>query len=185
MVNGVTRVRGTPFAPASLHEVLVDSLLTCSQHSVKVRITEVDNGQFAESNTIVGSTACSYPAPPCETELWGGGGEGEGAGARASREEEVDFPLDLSRLQPSPSRGASTVSWSVPRALAGAPFELSMFDVAGRKVVSLAKGTAEAGRFVRELSFRSDEGVSLRNGVFFVRLRIGSQSVLRTVVVSR
>ena len=75
--------------------------------------------------------------------------------------------------------------WSVPRSQAGAAYDLSLFDVAGRKVSTIATGMARAGRFTQEVRFRSTGGESLPNGVFFLRLRVGSETLMKTLVLAR
>lgn len=132
----------------------------------------------------LGSGGCGGPEePPCEIERPEGGG-GESARGVAF-EGAADLPLELERPQPSPSRGLCTLSWSIPEAEAGNSFELSLFDIAGRRVAMLAAGIAKAGRHSHELSFNADNGARLGNGVFFVRLRLGSQTLRRTVILAR
>lgn len=128
-----------------------------------------------------GGGGCSFP--PCETEGPGGAG-GESARAIVLGDQ-TDFPLELRLPQPNPSRGLSVVSWSIPRAQEGVRFELALFDIAGRRAATLAEGIARAGRFDREVSFSSDQGMAQRSGVYFVRLRVGSQVLRRTVVLAR
>lgn len=180
IVNGQVMDSGSPAGPGN-PEVVSIGLQGCATYSIKVRMTEVDNNQTAESDAVVGSTSCGTP-PPCGIEFRGGGEESK---AKSARDGAVDFPLDLSRAMPSPSRGMSTVSWSVPRAQAGTAFELAVFDVSGRQVSTLARGVAEPGRFAQEVSFRSQEGSPLGNGVYFMRLRVGDRVLLRTVILAR
>jgi hypothetical protein len=57
--------------------------------------------------------------------------------------------------------------------------ELSIFDVAGRRVATLATGPRAAGRHTVAV------GASVPPGVFFSRLRVGAETVTRTVVKTR
>ena len=82
-------------------------------------------------------------------------------------------------------RGLSTLRWSIPQAEAGKSFELSLFDIAGRRVAVLAAGVAKAGRHSHDLSFNADTGTRQANGVFFVRLKLGNQTLQRTVILAR
>ena len=133
----------------------------------------------------IGGSGCGGPPPelPCEMELVGGGGAESAPSTPLG--DQRDVPLELRLPQPNPSRGLSVVSWSIPRAKEGVRFELALYDIAGRRAATLAAGIARAGRFDREVSFRSDQGAAQRNGVYFIRLRVGSQVMRRTVVLAR
>ena len=106
------------------------------------------------------------------------------ANARAAREER-DYPLELGSEGPNPAKGDIRVSWSIPRAQAGGPYDLGLFDVAGRRVSIVSSGVAKAGKFTHQLSFRSQSGRQLPNGVFFLRLRLGDAVLKRTIVLVR
>jgi hypothetical protein len=76
-------------------------------------------------------------------------------------------------VSPNPAR-VSNVSFSLPRS---ADVDLSVFDLAGRKIATLAKGNLPAGQYTREWN-GSDAGA----GIYFVRLRVGAETYnLRTV----
>jgi flagellar hook assembly protein FlgD len=47
---------------------------------------------------------------------------------------------------------------------------LEIFDLAGRRVRSLASGVLPAGEVTREWDGRDDRGHGVRSGVYFVRL---------------
>lgn len=140
----------------------------------------VDLGWFCPGG---GGSGCEDP--PCEIEdQLGSGGEEESAPGSVQMDK-VDFPLGLERPRPSPSRGLMTLAWTIPRAEEGRPLDVSIFDVAGRRVLTLDEGIASPGRFVREVSFGSEIGTRLRNGVFFLRLKVGSYTLRRTLVFAR
>ena len=129
-----------------------------------------------------GGGGCSSQ-PDCEMD--GPGGGGGNAAREVTLEGAADLTLDLRPPQPSPSRGLSTLSWSIPQREASKSFELSLFDIAGRRVAVLAAGIAKAGKHSAELSFTDDSGARLRNGVFFVRLKVDEQTLRRTVILVR
>ena len=55
--------------------------------------------------------------------------------------------------------------------------DLSVFDLAGRRVATLASGNLPAGQYTRDR-----KGSETGAGVYFVRLRVGSETYnLRTV----
>jgi hypothetical protein len=94
------------------------------------------------------------------------------------------YPLDvpgtsLSKVSfsvyPNPARSA-TVSFYLPRR---DDVDLSVFDLSGRKVVTLAKGSLAAGKYTREWN-----GQNVAAGVYFARLRVGSENYnIRTINV--
>jgi hypothetical protein len=72
---------------------------------------------------------------------------------------------------PNPAR-VSRISFSLPKS---ADVDLSVFDLAGRKVATLASGSLPAGQYSRDWN-------GAGAGVYFVRLRVGSETYnLRTV----
>jgi hypothetical protein len=91
-----------------------------------------------------------------------------GAGVTPTSASKVSFSVF-----PNPARSA-TVSFALPRR---DDVDLSVFDLSGRKVATLAKGSLPAGQYTREWNGR---GVGA--GVYFVRLRVGPETYnLRTI----
>ena len=54
--------------------------------------------------------------------------------------------------------------------------ELSVFDVQGRKLVTLARGTMEPGNYSREWDGRIEGGGKTGAGVYFYRLKVGGET---------
>jgi hypothetical protein len=75
-------------------------------------------------------------------------------------------------LSPNPAT-ASKVSFGLPKA---ADVDLAVFDVAGRKVATLAKGAFDAGTYSRDWTGVSDAGKRLGAGVYFIRLNVGGEN---------
>jgi hypothetical protein len=180
-VDGVlklTKVASNMSWPGGINETV--SASACHAHSVYVTaLAESINAghtDIVQSNTVEGETCC-------EQNCYGGLPPGESAGL--SRDEMADFPLALAWAGSNPSHGVGAVQWSIPRAQAGATYDLSLFDVAGRKVATMERGVAKPGKYTRELSYQAGNGGTLPNGVFFLRLRIGGQALKRTVVLTR
>jgi hypothetical protein len=74
---------------------------------------------------------------------------------------------------PNPAR-VTKVSFALPKQ---ADVDLSVFDLAGRKVATLASGSMVAGQHAREWN-----GAGAGAGVYFVRLRVGSETYnIRTI----
>ena len=73
---------------------------------------------------------------------------------------------------PNPAR-VTKVSFALPKQ---ADVDLSVYDLSGRKVVTLARGSMPAGQYARDW-----DGAGAA-GVYFVRLRVGSETYnLRTI----
>jgi len=66
----------------------------------------------------------------------------------------------------------------VPAEQVGSRFEITVFDLVGRRVRRLAEGEATPGRFSVEWNLHSDGGTRVTPGVYFVRLTLGG--VLRS-----
>ena len=91
-----------------------------------------------------------------------------GVGVTPTSASKVSFSV-----YPNPARSA-TVSFALPRR---DDVDLSVFDLSGRKVATLAKGSLPAGQYTREWS-----GKGVGAGVYFVRLRVGPETYnLRTI----
>jgi len=157
----------------------VTGLAPCTEYHFAVKVRADENGLWSDlADTVDTWTQCGgggCPNPPCEIERPGQ--------ARAVVAGGVDFPLQLVGVAPNPMQDRGTVAWSIPKAKVGEPFDVSLFDVAGRRVAKLTSGTATGGIFEHECSLRTQ--TKLPNGVFFVRLRVGRHVLNRTVVVSR
>jgi hypothetical protein len=93
--------------------------------------------------------------------------------------------VELAALAPNPARNGALASWSVPFSSAGAPFDLSVFDVTGRRIRTLDRGTAHAGRFTRNWDLRTNDGQIVGEGLYFVRVTVGSIERSRKVAVVR
>jgi hypothetical protein len=80
---------------------------------------------------------------------------------------------------PSPFRGATRVGFSLPRAGEAA---LEVFDAAGRRVRTLARGSFAAGDHAVSWDGRGDGGARLGAGIYFLRLSAGAERAVRRVV---
>lgn len=85
------------------------------------------------------------------------------------------FALEASR--PNPVRGAAVFGFSVPETTDG---ELAIYDIAGRKVETVAEGPFDEGynEYSADLS-------NLPSGVYVYRLVAGSDSAAKKIVVNR
>jgi uncharacterized repeat protein (TIGR01451 family) len=84
---------------------------------------------------------------------------------------QVEFALPA----PNPARFASRFEYAIPSDRAGQSVDLSLFDVNGRRVKTLYRGLAEAGRRSVSWNLQSDEGTPARTGIYFARFQLGSE----------
>ncbi len=79
------------------------------------------------------------------------------------------FATTFDAIGPNPSRGASTLAFSLAH---GARVGYRVLDVGGRRVARRELGTLGAGRHVATWDARGDEGDALRSGLYFVMLEV-------------
>jgi hypothetical protein len=84
--------------------------------------------------------------------------------------------LELYRPSPNPFSQTTTIAYAV-NASAGADVQIGIYDVAGRLVRRLVNGFQAAGRYTAVWDGRSDGGVSVTQGVYFLRAMVAGQSV--------
>lgn len=88
--------------------------------------------------------------------------------------------FELPPVWPNPSRGAGRVGFAVPRT---ASVRLSVLDVQGREVAVLAEGVYDPGRYQVVWDGSGRGGVS--PGLYFVRLSVPGQALVRRIVVTK
>ncbi len=93
--------------------------------------------------------------------------------------------LELAPPAPNPARAKSVMWYAVPSASAGAAYEVAVFDLSGRRLKTLERGTARAGRFPVEWNLRDGEGAPVGNGIYFVRFTLGPVAQSRKLAVVR
>ena len=108
----------------------------------------------------------------------GDGGPGDVAGR-------VDA-LEFAAPAPNPVvvGGKGTRMWfGVPGSLAGARYDLDIFDLSGRRVQKVDAGAAPVGRFSLEWNLRDAQGHPVDGGVYFARFTVGGTSLSRKLVI--
>jgi len=88
--------------------------------------------------------------------------------------------LALGPCTPNPSTVVTAVRYGLPEDCA---VLLEVFDLAGRKVATLADGPAEAGWNEASWDLSGPGGERVASGVYFVRLEAGGESAVSKVVV--
>jgi hypothetical protein len=86
------------------------------------------------------------------------------------------------RIGPNPVTNTAAIAYSVTQT---GMVELSIYDVAGRRVRSLAKGITPAGTYRIEWDARDDSGSGVAAGVYFARLRTPAQAIGKTIVIAK
>ncbi len=93
----------------------------------------------------------------------------------------VPSALEFSEPTPNPvSANVLRFRFGVPNDLAGADYDLSIFDVAGRRLTVVARGRAVAG--YQTLGWAS--AGRLGRGLYFARLRVGSTTLTKSIVAA-
>jgi len=73
---------------------------------------------------------------------------------------------------PNPFNPATAIGFSIPQRM---EVDLTVFDVSGRRVMTLVHGTMPAGRTNVAWNGRDANGRAVSSGVYFYRLRSGSR----------
>jgi hypothetical protein len=87
----------------------------------------------------------------------------------------------ITMVAPNPTAGALRIGFALARA---GNVRLSVLDVQGREVATLARGEYAAGRFETKWNGRVGEGEAPM-GVYFVRLQVGGVTMTRRLAVAR
>lgn len=91
--------------------------------------------------------------------------------------------LEFARPAPNPASGRTRLSFGVPAAFAGQTYDLSIYDLTGRRVARVGSGMAQAGRFSLDWNLRDERSQPVRGGVYFARFTTGGKSVTQKLVV--
>ncbi|HUT99711.1 MAG TPA: M14 family zinc carboxypeptidase [bacterium] len=81
---------------------------------------------------------------------------------------------------PNPARESATLSYSISPADAGKALEISVYDLSGRRVETLAQGVATGGSHLVVWNVTSAGA-----GVYFVRLSVGEERQTTRLVIAR
>ena len=94
--------------------------------------------------------------------------------------EGADFALSLPSPNPVAPRHGSTIHFTLPEA---SDVDLQIFDVTGRAVKTLAKGTMGAGMHSIQWNGVANGGTRLPSGVYMYRLQAGKNSAQRKLIL--
>ena len=107
-------------------------------------------------------------------------GEGEGPGDEGGGVPS-SAKINLEPNFPNPFNPKTTIQFTVPGV--EQDVEISLYDIAGRKIRTLFAGKAEAGTHSLEWNGMSEDGMRLSSGIYFCRLRVGSEVQTRKIAL--
>ncbi|HEX5132646.1 MAG TPA: FlgD immunoglobulin-like domain containing protein, partial [Candidatus Krumholzibacteria bacterium] len=90
--------------------------------------------------------------------------------------------LALRQNVPNPFAAQTTVSYTLPER---GNVEVSVYDVAGRRVATIFSGERSAGDHAVEWNGVGDNGERVGAGIYFCRIEAGTRSVTRKMLVVR
>jgi hypothetical protein len=88
--------------------------------------------------------------------------------------------LALSPARPNPARERVAIEFTLPRAAA---VELAVFDLSGRVIRRLDRGTRDPGAHALDWNLTDDSGRRVQHGQYFLRLSVDSRTLVRRVLV--
>ncbi|HYW68830.1 MAG TPA: FlgD immunoglobulin-like domain containing protein, partial [bacterium] len=94
----------------------------------------------------------------------------------------TERPARLLTARPNPFSPATTIGYSLRE---GTNAEIAVFDLAGRRVRTLVKGSVPAGEHEAVWDGLDDHGRPAASGVYFCRLRAGDALETRRMVLVR
>jgi hypothetical protein len=105
-----------------------------------------------------------------------------GSGAVQARVDDLPRSLEFSQPRPTPARDVAHFEFAVPAEMASQLAELNIYDLLGRRVRQVLHERVSAGVRTVEWRLDTDAGVRVERGVYFAKLRIGSEVMTRTVM---
>lgn len=91
-------------------------------------------------------------------------------------------PAGFLNVSPNPAPGDMMISFSRD---SGRSYDLSVFDLRGRRVRNMSRGNAEEGNGAMVFDGRDDSGHQLPAGIYFVHLNSGGRTLTKKVVLTR
>jgi hypothetical protein len=90
--------------------------------------------------------------------------------------------LTMDAPRPNPAQSAASVSFVLPREMT---VRVEVFDIGGRRVATLARGSQSPGEHGLVWDLRDTAGKRVRAGVYVIRLAAGGEQLRRLLVVTR
>ena len=158
------RPTGSGFFVAGSYPTYSDSILVSNLSGALNTYTPPDSNSIVNVTGVLHFSSGTFRICPRNAAdvVEHGNNTGVGDGSIAS----VQFSV-----APNPAR-VSTISFALPQ---HANVDLGIYDLAGRQVVSLAKGALPAGSYSRKWNGTDSSGQRVNPGVYFYRLKVGSE----------
>jgi hypothetical protein len=172
-VNATTVASGASLASGQTQYSPVVVSGGCSTryyYALKVRDDGYNWSPLSDVTSRIG-TPCPHPPAQCYEE--------------ASDISSAPKAMELQIAGANPTTGPVGVSFGVPARLAGSRYQLAIYDLAGRRVQTLAEGVARVGRASISWDRTSAAGSRVAAGVYYLRFNLGEQVMTRTVVALR
>jgi len=83
---------------------------------------------------------------------------------------------------PNPFKSAATLRFVVP---GSGPLRVTIYDVGGRHITTLADGTRNAGEYALSWDATDDAGSAVAPGAYFIRLEAGGRIETQRIVLIR
>jgi hypothetical protein len=157
----------SPLSGGSSESGSVTGLQPCRKHYFALKTGDEVQNWSAISNVTFATTYCGG-VEECEPSI----------------RIDLGLPtqLEFAVPSPNPSRSAVRVQLGIPASMKDLPYDLGVYDVAGRLVRLLARGSATPGRAEISWDMTSGRGQRVEPGTYFARLRVGSATRTKTIV---
>jgi hypothetical protein len=160
----------TPSGPGGTPEVYYDEVGKCSPRYYYAVHARDDVGNWADwGNSPWGKTACPHPPAQCFDDF----------GSSVAAVPEAGLTLLPAH---NPVQDRLSLSLGIPHRLDRQDFDLGVFDLNGRRLVTLGSGQTAFGTSDVNWDLRTSDGARVQPGVYFVRLRVGTERLTRTIV---
>ena len=127
-------------------------------------------------NTLLGDPALPFPAGVAPAAAPAAAAK-SGPGAPSS----ADAAPFRTAVNPNPARAMTEIAFDTPTP--GAPLDVSVIDLAGRRVRTLESSAAPTGKRIMNWDLRDERGARVPSGLYFVRISQGSRTKFTRVVV--
>jgi hypothetical protein len=127
-------------------------------------------------NNLLGDPTLPFPVAIAQAAL-------RSALPAGSAQASIDAPVGSTDVTPNPAHANARIVLTLAAHEAGRPLDVSVLDLAGRRVRTLEHGLAGSGS--RELAWdlRDARGARVPNGLYFVRTSLGPEARVTRVVV--
>jgi len=163
--------------PGSTDCVTIAGLVPCHTYYFAVKTYDDAANASPISVVISAATKCNGNDLDC------GSGPATAVGQPPVGPTGAPAELELGAPTPNPSSASCTIEFGIPAKLAGGVATLEILDIAGRRIRTLKSGDMVAGWHQGRWDMRTSSGGLVSPGLFFARVSVGGQALVRRVVV--